>query len=198
MDEIKQETKKGGIKQFLQKYGYYLSILGIVLILGLVVGLASINNVEEETQEDVNVNTGVIEFVMPVANATIVKNYSATALQYNSVLNEWSIHKGIDFSVSSGANVMACYDGTVESVTTNIIDGTVITINHGNNLKTVYKSLSEDVKVSAGDSVNAGDVIGTASSSATAETSENSQIHFEVWKDNSQVDPAGYLQIDEK
>lgn len=197
MEELKQKPKQKGFKRFVEKYGYYISIVGIVLILGLVVGLSTLN-VDIQEEPCVDVNSGVIEFISPVANATIIKNYSSTELQYNALLNEWSIHKGIDFSTSKGANVMACYDGVVESISTNIIEGTVITINHGDNLKSVYKSLNEDVNVSVGDNVQVGDVIGSASNSATAETTEGSQVHFEVWKDGAQVDPAGFLQIEEK
>ena len=78
------------------------------------------------------------------------------------------------------------------------MDGTSITINHGNNLKTVYKSLDEDVKVKVGQTVKAGDVIALSSSSASGETTDSSQVHFEVWKEDKLVDPAGYLDLGEK
>ena len=183
-------TKK---TSFLKRNAYYFILGAIVLCLALIIGLASIANSSAEP-EDVPANTSKIEFICPVANATIVKSFNAECLQYNEVLNEWAIHKATDYAVASGESVLACYDGKVESISTNLLEGTVITIDHGNNLKTVYKSLDEEVKVQVGDLVKTGQVIGKASASATGETSQASQVHFEVWKDGNLVDPAGYMQ----
>lgn len=188
-------TKK---TSFLKRNAYYFVLGAIVLCLALVIGLASLTGGSTERQDDMPVNTDKIEFVSPVANASISKAYNADNLQYNKVLNEWAIHKATDYSVASGESVLACYNGKVESIRTNILEGTVITIDHGNNLKTVYKSLDEEVKVQIGDEVKTGQVIGKASASATGETTETSQVHFEVWKDGNLVDPAGYLTTSEK
>lgn len=190
-------TSKKTVKNFIKKNAYYLVLAGLVVCLALVVGITSVM-VNPKTEGEIEVNTGKIEFVMPVTNATILKNYSATELQYNQALNEWSIHKAMDLCTEIGANVMACYDGTVVNIASDILDGTVITIDHGNNLKTVYKSLSDDVNVKLNQQVKKGDVIGTASNSSTGETTDSAQVHFEVWKDGALVDPAGYIQIEEK
>jgi len=44
---------------------------------------------------------------------------------------------GIDFAADAGTNVVAVYDGTIESVTTSYLQGTTVTIDHGNGLKSV-------------------------------------------------------------
>lgn len=188
-----QNNQTNGAKQFIKKHAYVLLLTTLVLVLALVVGLTTAFSSKKETIAPTN--TDSIVFVSPVANAEISKNFSATELQFNSALNEWSIHKAIDFSASKGAVVMASFDGTVESISTNLLDGTSITINHGNGLKTVYKSLDEDVKVSVGSSVKAGESIGYVAGSASGETTETSHLHYEVWKDDALVDPAGYLDI---
>lgn len=190
-------TSKKTAKSFIKKNAYYFVLAGLVLCLALIIGLTSIV-VNPDNEGEVEVNSGKIEFVMPVANATVLKNYSATELQYNKALNEWSIHKAMDLSTEIGANVVACYDGTVVNIASDILDGTVITIDHGNNLKTVYKSLSEDVKVELNQQVKKGEIIGRASSSSTGEATDSAQVHFEVWKDDALVDPAGYIQIEGK
>lgn len=194
MQETNCEQKN--TKNFFKKNGYYFILAGLVLVLALVIGLTSIISTTNEPAQETN--TSSITFVSPVANASISKSYNESELQYNATLNEWSIHKAIDFSATKGANVMASYDGTVESISTNLLDGTCITINHGDGLKTVYKSLDEEVKVSVGDKVSSGQVIGYVAGSATGETTETSHLHYEVWKDDNKVDPAGYLQIDNK
>lgn len=195
--ETLNTSSKKTAKSFLKKNAYYFVLAGLVLCLALIIGLASLLT-NPTNQGTVETNTGKIEFIMPVANATISKGFSSTELQYNKALNEWSIHKALDFNAEMGANVMACYDGTVVSISKDILDGTVITIDHGDNLKTVYKSLSEDVKVQVNQKVKKGEIIGQASASSTGETTDASQVHFEVWKDDALVDPAGYIQIEEK
>lgn len=187
-------TKK---TSFLKRNAYYFILGTIVLCLALIIGLTSVSK-ETTNQNDVPVSASKIEFISPVVNATISKNFDADNLQYNSVLNEWAVHKATDYVVAGGESVLACYDGKVESISTNILEGTVITIDHGNNLKSVYKSLDEEVRVQIGDEVKTGQVIGKASASATGETTDTSQVHFEVWKDGSLVDPAGYMQASEK
>ena len=196
MEENTSKTSK--IKSFFKRNAYYITLGGIVAVLALVIGLSAISTtVKTEVQEELPVNSTAIEFVSPLESALIAKGYSATELQYNAALNEWSIHKALDFSATSGENVRACYAGVVENISSNILDGTVITINHGNNLKTVYKSLADDVSVSVGDNVATGMVIAKAGYSS-GETQESSQVHFEVWKDDKLVDPAGYLNLSGK
>lgn len=187
---------KKTIKSFFKRNAYYFALIGLVVCLALVIGLTSL--VSNQSQGEVEVNAGKIEFVMPVSNASVLKGYKADALQYNEALNEWSIHKAMDLSTENGANVVACYDGIVESIKTDILNGTVITIDHGNNLKSVYKSLAEDVSVVVNQQVKTGEIIGKASNSSTGETTDSAQVHFEVWKDDALVDPAGYIQIESK
>ena len=76
-----------------------------------------------------------------------------------------------------------------------MLTGTVVEIDHGNGLKTTYGSLDSNVTVKLGQSVARGDIIGKASNTATAETSTEGEVHFEVWKDGNLVDPASYLDM---
>ena len=69
--------------------------------------------------------------------------------------------------------------------------------NHGNGLKTTYSSLDQNTNVKIGDAVKKGDIIGSASNTATSETTDSGEVHFEVWKDGTLVDPSSYLNIGE-
>lgn len=190
------QDNKRKFLSYLKQYSYYIVLGGLVVVFALAIVITAI--ISNANEDPIDVNTGRIEFVMPVSNATILKGYSSTELQYNAVLNQWEIHKAIDFQVDAGANVLACYDGVVAEIRNNLLEGTVVVIDHGNNLKSIYSSLDQDVDVSIGDNVKAGDLIGTAANSATGETADGALIHFEVWKDGTLVDPAGYLQLEDK
>lgn len=189
--ETKKERK---FLQFVKNYLHYLILAFLIIVMAVIMIVAS---VVSNNHEEPNSPTNSLSFSMPVLNASILKGYDDNNLQYNSVLNQWEIHKGVDFMVENDAKVYASLSGTVTKVYTNRLEGTVVEIDHGDNLKTVYGSLSTNVNVEVGDVVNTGDVIGTASNSGINET-EMSHLHYEVWKDGSKVDPSGYLNIDSK
>ena len=191
-NEIKHEQSKG-LKYFLKKYSYYFALIGLIVLLSVAIIVTSA--VTSKQENSTPTGSTVISFDLPVMNATILKGYSDSELQYNKVLNVWETHKAIDFYAEVGTNVMAVYDGTVTDIKTNLLDGTVISIDHGDGLITTYGSLSSDVNVQIGDAVAKGDIIGVASNTATGETINDGQVHFEVWKDGNLVNPASYMDV---
>ena len=193
-ENVQSNKKKINFKDVLSKYGYYIALAVLILMLAMAIALTSLST-SNDMEEVEPTNADIVTFASPVVNATVLKGFSDTELQYNSVLNVWELHRGVDFSADVGTDVLAVYDGTVTKVTTNILDGTIIEIDHGNGLKTSYASLDSATKVNVGDAVKKGDVIGKASNTATGEVNEGGIVHFEVWKDGNLVDPAGYIDI---
>lgn len=181
-----------GVRSVAKKYGYYAVLAVCLSVLTLVVVLTSPSN------DNLPVGGGAIVFAEPVANATILKGYSDSELLYNQTLNQWEAHKAIQFAAPEGTNVLAAYDGVVQKIYTNYLEGTVIVINHGEGLKTVYGSLDTEVDVEEGDEVKKGDPIGRASASANRSSLDGSQVNFEVWQDDARVDPSAYLTIEDK
>ncbi|MBQ8426336.1 MAG: M23 family metallopeptidase [Clostridia bacterium] len=145
---------------------------------------------------DVPVSTPV-QFIMPVANATSIGEYSEQMV-FNSTLNRFTAHMAIDFYASEGTEVMAVYDGTIESVENTLLHGTTITVDHGNGLKTVYNSLADGDTVKVGQSVTQGQVIGQVSVTNRQEYKDGAHLHFQVIEDGEIIDPAKYLDIAEK
>ena len=193
MENEKTGTKKTNFWEFIKKYSYYL-ILGI-LILAFAIAIIVTSNLASKEEPASPTNVTSITFSSPVLNGQVNRGYSANELQYNSALKIWEVHKAIDFSAEIGTDVLACFDGTVTSVTTNLLQGTVVEIDHGDGLVSKYGSLDTSVNVKVGDTVKTGDVIGKASGSATGETTGEGEVHFEVWKDGSAIDPSNYLDI---
>lgn len=197
MENEKIETsKKTNMWGFIKKNAYYIALAILILMLAVAIVVTSALANEEEPAAPTSVET--ISFSSPVLNGTVLKGYSATELQFNKALGLWEVHKGVDFAAEVGTDVLAAYDGTVKSVSTNLLDGTVIEIDHGDGLKTVYASLDSKVNVSVGDVVKKGDAIAKASNTATGETTGEGEVHFEVWKDGNIVDPSSYLDISGK
>lgn len=182
----------------MKRYGY-LVVLGILaLTLTLVFTLKKTTTpvaVEQNPPDDPiqDVGNEPVVFGLPITNAEIIKDYSNSKLMFNKTLRQWESHKAIDLSATEGQEVLAVFKGKVESIEEDYLKGTVITIDHGDGLKTVYGSLAKETSVSVGDSVVKGQKIGTASNTAQGESKDGAHLHFEVLKNNLRVNPNDYL-----
>ena len=166
-----------------------------VIALALTVILSNTRSTNKPVAVEQPVATDSIVFSMPVASTTVLKGFSDSELQYNSTLNSWRSHYGVDLSCELGSEVYAVLDGTVKSVTTNQLDGTVVVISHKNGLETVYGSLNQNVNISVGDKVLKGQQLGFIALSATNELNYGPHLHFEVLQDGNNVDPSLYIAV---
>ena len=128
----------------------------------------------------------------PLAGQTIAE-YSMDALTYNQTTRDWRVHDGVDIAAEAGTQVCAAADGTVYTVYEDETMGTTVVIRHDGDYTTKYASLSEQVSVKAGDTVKAGQVIGTVGNTALLESGIGDHVHFSVSCDGTLVDPADFL-----
>lgn len=138
----------------------------------------------------------VISFIMPV-NGTIAQDYSEVPV-WNSTLNRYSAHQGIDFLAEEGSEVFAVHKGVVANVTNSITKGVTVTVDHGNGLFTVYNSLESADDISVGDTVNSGDVIGYVSTTNRQEYQSGPHLHFEVIESGANISPYKYFDMGDK
>lgn len=131
-------------------------------------------------------------FAPPVSGEAVAA-FSDSELTYNAALEDWRTHNGVDLAAELGDPVSAVLDGEVLSVTEDALLGTTITLNHGDGLMTIYGNLAADVTVEQGDTVTAGETLGSVGDTAAGETNEGAWIHFAVEQDGVAVDPMDYL-----
>lgn len=98
-------------------------------------------------------------------------------------------HYGIDISASYGAPVVSVQSGTVVSAEYHWSWGYNVFIEHNSTYSTRYAHLSS-MAVSAGDTVEAGQVIGYIGNTGY---SFGCHLHFEVYKNGTRVNPSSYL-----
>ena len=127
----------------------------------------------------------------PLDGKTIAA-FSADVLFYNETLEDWRTHNGVDIAAEEGTPVCAACDGTVLSVTEDPLMGVTVVLEHAGGFTSTYACLGEEVYVSAGDEVGAGENIGAVGATAAAESPEP-HLHFSVSKDGKLVDPGIYL-----
>lgn len=102
-------------------------------------------------------------------------------------------HEGLDYEAAVGDMVRASATGMVVAVSTDDKRfGRMVVLEHGNGWRTRYGHLAR-MTVSEGELVRAGERIGIAGDSGEAERPE---LHFEILKDGSPVDPVSLLAED--
>lgn len=131
-------------------------------------------------------------YVWPV-EGTVDRSFSLEVFAYDATMGDWRTHDGLDIAAEPGTAVGACAAGTVESVDNDDLLGTVVTIDHGAGLKSVYANLAEEVSVEPEDPVEAGTVIGAVGATAISESAGPSHLHFAMKEYGVAVDPLNYL-----
>ncbi len=154
-------------------------------------------NQEEDNEEKEEPKPTAIIFDMPV-DGEIIKDYVSASVVYNQTLGVYSGHKAIDFAAEDGAVVSCVYDGVIESIEVSKINGTTVTVNHGNGLMSVYNSIEANENLSEGMTIKKGDALGEVSTNNKTEYLDGAHLHFEVLENGIKVDPNKYLVGDGK
>lgn len=193
---MKEKSNKQVLINFIKRYGYIVLLSVIMLVISIIVAVSATK--PEETDKTVQVSNDAVTFYNPLLSCTVAKEYNDKNLVYNTTLKQWEAHKGVCLTAAENSEVFAVLDGTVEDVYSNYLNGTVVVINHGGNLKTSYASLKENVAVKVGDVVSKGDVIGRVGVTGNGELNLGNHLHFEVIENSVKVDPMAYLNFENK
>ncbi|MBO2527338.1 MAG: hypothetical protein CW335_04050 [Clostridiales bacterium] len=130
--------------------------------------------------------------VRPSGGETVT-SFAADHLAYNETTRDWRTHEGVDFRAEADQSVTAAADGTVYAIYEDQSYGMTVVLQHTDGYTTHYANLSEDVPVTVGQSVRAGETVGTVGDTACVETAMEPHLHFAVYKNNQAVDPAEFF-----
>lgn len=147
----------------------------------------------EETESVSDTKYDVTVFSMPIHGEKI-KGHSSDELQYSKTYGDMRLHTGIDLKATNGTAVSACADGVIESIELNTTMGNVVTIDHKNGITIKYASL-ENFEIEVGDSVEAGDIIGTVAT-IPAECMDEEHLHIELYINDKPEDPLKALGLE--
>ena len=205
MMEIKQ---KGRFVEFFKSYGAVLVSVLLIVAIAVTLLIVGLSPSTDYKAPDTNINVPVEEektpvtsspivYGLPMNNASVIKDFSNTELQYNQTLNRWEAHFSVDL-MSVDTEVMSIYNGKVTSVENDFLMGNIVTIEHDNGLVSVYASLDDNIKVAVGDAVTTGQVIGHASTTASSESADGAHLDFSMLLNGEEVDPNNYLALQNK
>jgi murein DD-endopeptidase MepM/ murein hydrolase activator NlpD len=131
-----------------------------------------------------NENSGMVDEVKQMHLMDPVEGY---------VTDEYDIkkeHFGIDIAAKTDAPVKAVLDGKIIADGYNLETGYVLTVQHANNLVSIYKHNSRLLK-KTGATVKAGEVIAVVGN--TGELSSGPHLHFELWSNGRSLNPRNYI-----
>ena len=135
------------------------------------------------------------EFVTPIQNAQIMKEFASDKLVYSETLKEWITHLGIDIKSEKGTEVKAAEEGTVKAIKNDPRYGLTVIIEHNKNYQTLYANLLTTEFVSEGEKVKKGQTIGTVGDTAVYEIVDEPHLHFEIIKHGVNQNPLDYIKF---
>lgn len=151
------------------------------------------SNEQKENKESKEEEKKELVFSKPV-EGEIIKEFAKDTLIYSNTLNEWTTHLGIDIKADKTTVVKAAEAGTVKYIKNDPRYGLTIVIEHIDGYSTIYANLLTTEFVVEGEKVEKGQTIGTVGNTAVFEIADESHLHFEILKDNVQLDPSSYLK----
>ena len=153
----------------------------------------AVNTDSTNDEENKAIENNELNFIAP-ASGEILKDFADDSLIYSNTLEEWTTHLGIDIKADKTSIVVASEAGKIESIKNDPRYGLTITIDHGNNYKTVYSNLLTTEFVQLGESVEKGQTIATVGDTASFEILDEPHLHFEMYKDGIAVNPTLYFK----
>lgn len=122
----------------------------------------------------------------------VLNSYSGDELVYSKTLGDWRTHNGIDYAAAKGEKVSAPAAGKVTLAGADGSWGPTVAIEDASGRLWRISGVA-DLKVKAGDTVTAGQALGTVGS-VSCECAEDSHIHLEVKQGEKYLDPAKVMQ----
>ncbi len=140
----------------------------------------------EETSDDILADAfqSTIQYQNPCPAATGISNAFGERTHPTTQAKE--THVGVDFAAPKGSDVLAAADGVVMAVGFDNTDGNYVILHHQINDECTYYSACQEILVSQGDEVNAGDKIATVGSTGR---STGPHLHFALSRSGEYIEP---------
>lgn len=137
-----------------------------------------------------------IPAIQPVDHKDLRRFSPIYGMRLNPVLGKWMPHRGLDFMGDRGTPVYATGNGEVILAQMTYGGfGNLVVIDHGYGYKSRYAHLNRihPFNVKKGDKIKRGQVIGYMGNTGR---SAGIHLHYEILKDNIQVNPMGFFQLE--
>lgn len=133
------------------------------------------------------------EMVWPVSGP-IVMDYSIETGIFDKTLEQYRTNDSICISAPAGTEVVAAADGVVTSISSDSVSGVTVCVDDGNGWSTTYSQLRNNVPLSEGQVVYAGDTIGQVGEPTKYSVELGPHLEFTVCEENKSIDPKVVLE----
>lgn len=111
---------------------------------------------------------------------------SGFALRKHPILGKWRQHTGVDFGAPTGTPIRAAGDGVVDFVGQQNGYGNIVVLRHWNGYSTAYAHMSRFAKITRGQKVSQGELIGYVGSTGWA---TGPHLHYEFRVNKKPINP---------
>lgn len=115
---------------------------------------------------------------------------STFGMRTHPITGRRRLHGGID--IGGGGSIRAAKSGVVEIATYSPSYGYYVRIDHGGGMKSLYAHMTSALRVSPGQSVSAGQAIGTM---GTTGSSTGVHLHFEIFQNGTKINPNNIIRF---
>lgn len=136
-------------------------------------------------QEPTKADYGNTSYILPCEDE-ILKDYSPTPV-YDETMDDWRVHRAIDFTCEKGTPVYAVGNGKVTKVYADTSYGYCIEIDFGD-FTGRYCGMEQGTTVKFDAVIKKGDTVGKTGD-LPCESGQEPHFHFEVLKDGKNTDP---------
>ena len=130
-------------------------------------------------------------YIFPVSG-DIERGFSPTVPIYDETMEDWRVHRGIDFECEEKTEIKSVGNGRVTKVVADNSFGYTIEIDHGD-FTARYCGLEQGTTVKIDDTVEKGDTVGIIGS-VPCESRQSCHLHFEAVKNGKLIDPVSFLK----
>lgn len=160
------------------------------------------NSVSDEPNESIlteisaEIDISGDSFVKP-CDGFITVEHSVDIPVYSPTLSDYRTHNGIDIAADKNAVVVSAKGGIITKIYSDDLYGHSLQLDTPDGFTMIYSNLSMPLSdgIQEGLAVSAGTVLGSIGESAIIEASQESHLHFELYKDSLPVNPAEYIDF---
>lgn len=123
----------------------------------------------------------------------VLLNYSMDKAVYHETLQQYRYNPSIVIAAEEGSVITSAADAVIKEIGYDSQLGNTVIFDLGNGYELTYGQL-QDIAVTEGQVVEAGDIIGYVAPPTIYYSEEGSNVYFKLTKDGVAVDPLGILQ----
>ena len=149
----------------------------------------------EKTTEEPTTRSAPVSYHLPLGT-DMGNDYSMGIPVYNSIMDDWRTHNGVDFNGEYGDDVKAIADGIIRDVYDDEIMGATVVVDHGGGVVATYCGVIADEEIRRGIIVEKCDVLGKLSTIPVEADADFPHLHLEITVNGIPCDPLEVMGMD--